>query len=122
MLAPIGDLIMELLPLRVFPAPGVRTTFTCSYRSNERLTIEFEAISTGHSLPTMSRRDLLSDYVARYSWGASRKWTIVLQKHHTMVACRVRNGQGVTMGQLHALISSGAELTVSAMIIFLTYV
>ena len=116
MLAPIGGLIMELLPLRVFPAPGVRTTFTCSYRSNERLTIEFEAISTGHSLPTMSRRDLLSDYVARYSWGASRKWTIVLQKHHTMVACRVRNGQGVTMGQLHALISSGAELTVSAVI------
>ena len=109
----LGGLMMELVPLRVVAAPGTRTTFTCAYRSNERLTIEFEALSTGKGRPptTMSRRDLLSDYVARYSWGASRKWTIVLQDHHSMVACRVRNDQGMTLGQLHALISKGAPLT-----------
>jgi hypothetical protein len=113
LLVPIGGLMMELVPLRVIATPGTRTTFTCAYRSNERLTIEFEAISSGEPTSTMSRRDLLSDYVARYSWGASRKWTVVLQDHHSMVACRVRNGQGVTVGQLHALISKGASLTCS---------
>ena len=89
--------MMELVPLRVVATPGTRTTFTCAYRSNERLTIELEAI---------------------YSWGVSRKWTIVLQDHHTMVACRVRNGQGVTMGKLHAHISKGASFTSSPLLIY----
>ena len=111
LLVPSGGLMMELIPLRVVATSGTRTTFTCAYRSNERLTIEFEAISSGKPATTISRRDLLSDYVARYSWGASRKWTVVLQDHHTMVACRVKNGQGFTVGQLHALISKGAFLT-----------
>ena len=102
--------MMQLVPLRVTYPPETRVTFTCSYRSNERLAIEFQAISESESKFGSTQLGLLSDYVARYSWGAQRKWTIVLKNHHRLVACRVRNHEGTVVGQLHAVVSPGATV------------
>ena len=39
-----GGLLMALTPLRVHEHEGRRVTFTCTYRSSERHTIEFVAL------------------------------------------------------------------------------
>lgn len=103
---------MELVPLRVQEPPGTRITFSCSYRSNERLSIEFAVLK--RELPTrvVSRRDLLPDYVTRYSWGATRRWTVVLEQQHRMVACTLSNDRGLVVGQLTAVVNTGSRYTV----------
>ena len=64
---------MELSPVTVCAAPGNRITFTCSYISNQRLDIEFSSSSS-----SLVRREIMSDSGARYSWGATRQWTVVV--------------------------------------------
>ena len=100
--------MMELVPLRVYEPPGTRTTFSCSYRSNERLSIEFEALKTLETARVFSKRSVMADYLSRYSWGANRKWTLVLEPDHRMVACNLRNSRGFIVGQLTAVIDTGS--------------
>ena len=105
-----GGVMMELVPLRVHECPGTRTTFSCSYRSNERLQIEFEALSTLNTAQhnrMFSKREILADLVSRYSWGATRQWTLLVQPHHKLVNCNLRNAKGFLVGQLTAVIETG---------------
>ena len=44
-----GGLIMALTPLRVHEYEGSRITFTCTYRSSERHTIQFMALTSDSS-------------------------------------------------------------------------
>ena len=108
--------MMELVPLRVAAPPGTRTTFSCSYRSNERLSIEFEALNARDtaSLRVFSKRSVMPVAAERggrqqYSWGANRRWTLVLEARHRMVACNLRNARGLVVGQLTAVIETGSS-------------
>lgn len=105
----LGGIMMELIPLRVHEPVGTRTTFSCSYRSNERLSIEFEALKEYPGVRLVSKREILSDYFSRYSWGANRKWTLVLEAEHRMVVCRLKNSRGGVVGQLTAVLNPGLE-------------
>ena len=105
----VGGIMMELVPLRVHEPVGTRTTFSCSYRSNERLSIEFEALKEYPGVRLVSKREILSDYFSRYSWGANRKWTLVLEAEHRMVVCRLKNSRGGVVGQLTAVLNPGLE-------------
>ena len=94
---------MELSPVTVCAAPGNRITFTCSYISNQRLDIEFSSSSS-----SLVRREIMSDSGARYSWGATRQWTVVVSPDTRQVTCSLLSSQGATVGQLHANIYTGA--------------
>ena len=101
---------MELSPEQVCAAPSERITFTCSARSRERLTIEF--LTSALSSPVSRQpepRAIAGDSTARYSWGAVRMWTLVLDPDTsiTRVTCRVSNVAGVMVGQLHARVYTG---------------
>ena len=99
---------MELVPLRVHEPAGTRTEFTCSYRSNERLSIEFAAYKTDTAARRLfTKREVLGDFLSRYSWGASRRWELVLEREHRTVACILKNGQGLVVGQLTASVNTG---------------
>ena len=99
--------MMELVPVRVHEPAGTRVTFSCSYRSNERLNIEFVALKSDKPVRVFSKRDILTDFPAKYSWGANRKWTLVLEKEHRKVACTLKNVRGVVVGQLTASVNTG---------------
>ena len=106
-----GGLVMELTPARVClaPGPGTRVTFTCSYRSSQRLDIQFD---TSHAFTPETRvlaheLDTVKDVTSRHNWGATRRWTRVLGPDVRMVTCRLTNVAGVTVGQLHARVYSG---------------
>ena len=118
--------MMELVPLRVAAPPGTRTTFSCSYRSNERLSIEFEALNARDtaSLRVFSKRSVMTAAAAaersgrqQYSWGANRRWTLVLEARHRMVACNLRNARGLVVGQLTAVIETGSSPCVESVAI-----
>ena len=101
---------MELSPEQVCAVPGERITFTCSARSRERLTIEF--LTSALSSPVSRQPEpqaIAGDSTARYSWGAVRMWTLVLDPDTsiTRVTCRVSNVAGVMVGQLHARVYTG---------------
>ena len=104
---PLGGLVMELSPAHVCEVPGTHVTFTCSYRSSERLEIEF--VTSRVYRPGTARVSQLTgrDITARHSWGAMRKWTVELGSEVRMVTCRVVNLVGLTVGQLHARVKSG---------------
>ena len=115
-MSPSGGIMMELVPLRVLDPPGSRTTFSCSYRSNERLTIEFEALTLLAETEerAISKREVMAEGVAaaaagRYSWGANRKWSRVLAEDDRMVVCRLKNSFGLLVGQLYSVIGSGSK-------------
>ena len=97
---------MELSPSHVCHVPGTRVTFMCSYRSSERLEIDFETSDT-FSPTTRVRPQFGRDVTARHRWGASRLWTVVLEPDIKMVTCRVTNNLGITVGQLHARVNTG---------------
>ena len=102
-----GGLVMELRPARVClaPGPGTRVTFTCSYRSSQRLDIQFD---TSYDYTPRTRvLDGVRDVTARHNWGATRMWTRELGPDVRMVTCRLTNRAGVTVGQLHARVYSG---------------
>ena len=101
---------MELSPEEVCAAPGERVTFTCSARSSERLTIEFLTSALASPVTRAPQpRALAGDSTARYSWGAVRMWTLVLDPEASIarVTCRVSNVAGVVVGQLHARVYTG---------------
>jgi hypothetical protein len=109
--------MMELVPLRVYDPPGTRTTLSCSYRSNERLDIEFEALTLRESERILRKRDVTSPAETTamataadryYSWGANRKWSLVVEADHRMVVCRLKNRLGLMVGQLFSVIESGS--------------
>ena len=102
--------MMELTPLNVEDPPGTCVTFKCSYKSNERLHIEFETLSTRHineNSRLISRREVLEDIMHRYSWGDTRHLTLIIQSQHTLVNCNLRNFRGFIVGQLTAVINPG---------------
>ena len=90
-----------------------RVTFTCSYIASQRLDIEFSSSSSPSSSSMVSdsmvRREVMSDSVARYSWGATRHWTVVVSPATRLVTCSLLSNQGITVGQLHARIYTGAS-------------
>ena len=96
---------MELSPVTVCAAPGDRVTFTCSYISSQRLDILFSSSSSS----SMVRREILSDTGVRYSWGATRHWTIVASGSGREVTCSLVSRAGDTVGQLHASLYTGAS-------------
>ena len=104
---------MQLRPEHVCAAPGTTTTFTCSYRAAENLDIEF---STGTARDTaLVAGHVSGDSTARHTWGATRRWTVELAAVPGVkrVTCRVTNVAGVTVGQLHARVYTGATCHVS---------
>ena len=117
----LGGIIMELSPVSVSLSSlsshrGHRLTFTCSYIASQRLDIEFSSSSSSSSSSpsSMVRREIMSDSVSRYSWGATRHWTIVVSPATSLVTCSLLSNQGVTVGQLHARIyTTGASLSLS---------
>jgi hypothetical protein len=103
--------MMELTPLVVYDTPGSRTTLSCSYRSNDRLEIEFEALTLTDTDRMLRKREVTSELTAAaagYSWGANRKWSLVVSPEHRMVVCRLKNRLGLLVGQLFSVIASGS--------------
>ena len=98
---------MELSPSHVCHVPGTRVTFMCSYRSSERLEIEFDTSDTFSPMTRVRSQLTGRDVTARHRWGASRMWTVVLEPGIKMVTCRVTNSMGITVGQLHARVNTG---------------
>ena len=110
-----GGILLELVPLRVHEPAGSRAEFTCRYRSNERLSIEFAAYKTDQAAVRLfSKREVLGDFLSRYSWGATRKWELVLQREHRTVACILRNSQGLVVGQIMATVNTGSVVQSSS--------
>ncbi len=106
--------MMELTPLVVYDTPGSRTTLSCSYRSNDRLEIEFEALTLTDTDRMLRKREVTSELAAAaagYSWGANRKWSLVVSPDHRMVVCRLKNRLGLLVGQLFSVIASGFPLS-----------
>ena len=109
----LGGVIMELSPVSVSLSShlGHRVTFTCSYIASQRLQIDFSSSPSPSS--SMVRREVMSDSVARYSWGATRHWTVVVSPTTNLVTCSLLNNQGDTVGQLHASIyNTGASFSI----------
>ena len=117
--------MMELSPLSVHEPAGTCVTFKCSYKSNERLHIEFEALSMvrmNEKRRMMSRREVLEDIMHRYVWGDTRHLTLVIQPEHGLVNCNLRNSQGFIVGQLTAVIHAGQLLYVNIVMKYLLIV
>ena len=107
---------MELSPSQVCAAPGARATFYCSYRSPDRLSLEFH---TSQSYSPSHTRAPTRDLARRYTWGATRLWTLVITPEVRMVTCRAMNKFGVTVGQMHARINTGTVTDTLAFIYLL---
>ena len=108
---------MELSPVSVSLSSlaSHRLTFTCSYIASQRLDIEFSSSSSSSPTSSMVRREIMSDSVSRYSWGATRHWTVVVSPGTSLVTCSLLSNKGLTVGQLHARISTGASLSISVL-------
>ena len=110
--------MMELVPLVVHDPPGARTTLSCSYRSNERLDIEFEALTLTDTERILRKRDTAIEAAVTavevaagagpYSWGANRKWSVLVAEDHRMFVCRLKNRFGILVGQLYSVMASGS--------------
>ena len=104
------------------------STFSCSYRSHRKLSIQMSAVrddsanyvervteSSAATRPPSPETSLplrpVSDYVARYTWGAMRKWAVELPEGHVAVVCVVTEVDGSEVGWLRLLVDKGARLS-----------
>lgn len=103
--------MMELWPERVVAAAGTYITFNCSYRSSEKLTIEFDETVSGVKDPmdftVTSESERFQSHIHRYPWGSERVWRLRIKPNHIMVNCHVRNSEGIEVGSLSSMIHPG---------------
>jgi hypothetical protein len=96
--------MLELMPSRVTRPVGTEITFSCSYHSNEELTIEFSVEPT---TPEPPPSPTYTDSFMRYEWGSKRLKTVFIHPYHRLVICRVRNKEGIAVGEITSMIYPG---------------
>jgi hypothetical protein len=96
---------MRLYPNLVSQPVGSEVDFTCSYSSQEEMTMEFEEVPSVvvPHIGTGNGRHI-GHTVRRYDWGAESVYHLRIDISHRAVICTVNNKKGIAMGTLKAMI------------------